>query len=198
MRYLITVVIAALSLNAFGQGIPQLPYNPDENGDGLIGVPDLQSFLTYYGSEFSAATLAEDLNTAVLYIGDFGYLKCRSNCASLQGPWSMIDLNSAGLILDELNGQAWISIDRNDFNLGYATAISNSLGSLANYGASTAMKCYCDAHQVPKVEYSTCEGTDIQACAEDKVTNGWYPLNGIGYLNHSGYQKVQAFWRWAE
>ena len=30
MKYLITLLIAVLSLNAFGQGIPQLPYNPDE------------------------------------------------------------------------------------------------------------------------------------------------------------------------
>ena len=153
MRTLITIVIAALSLNAFGQGIPQLPYNPDENGDGLISVPDLQTFLAYYGTEFSAAILAEDLNTAVLYVGNMGYLKCRSTCASLSGPWSMIDLNSAGLMLDEYTAQTWISTENQDFSGGYALAITNSLGYISNHVISTPKKCYCDTHQSPKVEF---------------------------------------------
>ena len=71
----------------------------------------------------------------------------------------------------------------------------------------TLRGCYCAAHELPKVEYSYCEGGDIQACAEDKVTNGWFPLNGVsshhksplgGNTSGAGYQwKVQAFWRWA-
>jgi hypothetical protein len=71
---------------------------------------------------------------------------------------------------------------------------------------SLTYKCYCAAHELPKVEYSYCEGSDIQECAEDKVTNGWLPLNGVsshhlypGGGTLSNYQyKVQAFWRWAE
>ena len=76
MRYLITIVIAALSLNAFGQGIPQLPYNPDENGDGLIGVPDLQALLSQYGLEFNRAVLSEDAGSAIVYMGEMAHPVC--------------------------------------------------------------------------------------------------------------------------
>ena len=38
---------------------PSLPYNPDENGDGLIGVV-LQGLLANYGNEFASAVISED------------------------------------------------------------------------------------------------------------------------------------------
>ena len=190
MKYLITIVIAALSLNGFSQGIPQLPYNPDENGDGVIGVPDLQTFLAYYGTEFSAAILAEDLNTAVLYVGNMGYLKCRSTCASLSGPWSMIDLNSAGLILDEFTGLTWISTENQDFSGGYALAITNSLGYIANYAISTSKICYCDTHQSPKVEFNQILEGDWGEMNEQLSNEGW--------RLHSANSNKVYFWRWAE
>ena len=190
MKYLITIVIAALSLNGFSQGILQLPYNPDENGDGVIGVPDLQTFLAYYGTEFSAAILAEDLNTAVLYVGNMGYLKCRSTCASLSGPWSMIDLNSAGLILDEFTGLTWISTENQDFSGGYALAITNSLGYIANYAISTSKICYCDTHQSPKVEFNQISEGDWGEMNEQLSNEGW--------RLHSANSNKVYFWRWAE
>ena len=55
MRYLVTLLLAALSFNAVGQGIPQLPYNPDATEDGFIGSPDLLELLSLYGEEFSSA-----------------------------------------------------------------------------------------------------------------------------------------------
>ncbi|MGY8887241.1 MAG: hypothetical protein ACKVGT_10520 [Flavobacteriales bacterium] len=54
IRTFITIVIDSFSLNAFGQGTSQLPWNPDENGDGVIGVSDLQGLLSQDGLEFSA------------------------------------------------------------------------------------------------------------------------------------------------
>jgi hypothetical protein len=58
MRYLITVVIAALSLNAFGQ--LTYPYNPDGNEDSLVSVIDLQDLLSNYGLPFTPAEIVYD------------------------------------------------------------------------------------------------------------------------------------------
>ena len=61
--------------------------------------------------------------------------------------------------------------------------------------------CYCATHERPKVEYSYCEGSNIQECADSKVAEGWYPLGGISYsyMGSGGWNRnSQAFWRWAE
>ena len=46
-------MMCAVSLGAAAQ-FPNLPYNPDENGDGLIGVVDLQGLLALYGVELDS------------------------------------------------------------------------------------------------------------------------------------------------
>ena len=57
-------MLLAFSTMAQAQS-PYLPYNPDENADGLIGVADLQGLLSAYGSEFSSAILSDNGNIAV-------------------------------------------------------------------------------------------------------------------------------------
>ena len=51
MKRLVALMICAVSLGAAAQGtsIYDYPFNPDANGDDLVGVADLQSFLTLYG-----------------------------------------------------------------------------------------------------------------------------------------------------
>ena len=56
MRYLITLLFAALSLNAVGQ----MPYNPDSNGDYSIGSPDLLSFLGVFDTMLVDSSLTCD------------------------------------------------------------------------------------------------------------------------------------------
>lgn len=51
MKYFLTASALLFSLVVAAQ-FPNLPYNPDENGDGLIGVVDLQGLLANYGTEF--------------------------------------------------------------------------------------------------------------------------------------------------
>ena len=58
-RTLAALLFVALTTESAAQSFP-LPYNPDENGDGLIGVADLQGLLSNYGSEFSGAVISED------------------------------------------------------------------------------------------------------------------------------------------
>jgi uncharacterized protein (TIGR02145 family) len=48
MRYLITLLLAALTLNAVGQ--TNLNYNPDYDANGEIGVNDLLGFLSIFGN----------------------------------------------------------------------------------------------------------------------------------------------------
>ena len=59
MKHLLTLTALLISSLAMGQ-FPNLPYNPDENGDGLIGVVDLQGLLANYGNEFASAVVSED------------------------------------------------------------------------------------------------------------------------------------------
>ena len=48
MKHLMTLVALLVSTAAVAQ-IPTLPWNPDENGDQLIGLPDLLGLLGVYG-----------------------------------------------------------------------------------------------------------------------------------------------------
>jgi uncharacterized protein (TIGR02145 family) len=52
MRYLITLLLAALSLNAFGQTNPN--YNPDYDANGSISVNDLLGFLSIFGDTWDS------------------------------------------------------------------------------------------------------------------------------------------------
>ena len=52
MRYLLTLLFAALALNAVGQVNPN--YNPDYNSDGEISVNDLLGFLSIFGNSWSS------------------------------------------------------------------------------------------------------------------------------------------------
>ena len=87
---------------AFGQGIPQLPYNPDENGDGLIGVPDLQALLAQYGLEFNSAVLSEDAQSAIVYMGQMAHPVCNLACDNLPGFWHMSTMDDLALVWDEV------------------------------------------------------------------------------------------------
>ncbi|MDA0568676.1 MAG: T9SS type A sorting domain-containing protein [Bacteroidetes bacterium] len=119
MRLLFTLLIAALSLNAFSQGIPQLPYNPDENGDGLIGVPDLQGLLSQYGLEFNSAVVSDDAESAIVYMGEMAHPVCNLACDNLPGVWHMSTMNDLGLVWDEVttsNDSIWVGSSPHDVN----------------------------------------------------------------------------------
>ena len=51
MKHLMTLVALLVSTAALSQ-IQTLPWNPDENGDQLVGSSDLISLLTVYGQNF--------------------------------------------------------------------------------------------------------------------------------------------------
>jgi uncharacterized protein (TIGR02145 family) len=57
MRYLVTLLLAALSFNAVGQTNPN--YNPDYDDDGVIGVSDILGILSTYGDTWDSADVIE-------------------------------------------------------------------------------------------------------------------------------------------
>jgi hypothetical protein len=207
MRTLITIVIAALSLNAVGQGIPQLPYNPDENGDGLIGVPDLQALLSQYGLEFNSAVLSEDAQSAIVYMGEMAHPLCTQACENLPGFWHMSTMDDLALVWDEVisSGITWLKKGHNTTNLPdnpYQYFEASNSRHYSTLYPNAPYKCYCATKELPKVEYSYCSGGNLQYCADAKVQDGWYPLGGMNLEkgNNSGFywsDFTQAFWRWA-
>tara|TARA_B110000003_G_scaffold273941_1_gene312673 strand:- start:191 stop:859 length:669 start_codon:yes stop_codon:yes gene_type:complete len=220
-RILSLLVLLAFTTMAQAQS-PCLPYNPDENADGLIGVSDLQGLLSLYGSEFSSAILSDNGNIAVVEVGSLNYYKCRSTCASLPGAWSIVNENSVGLILDQVNDgyAAWFYPQHINGSTTGAFGISPSGESSGYSSLSTDIEkqCFCYAKQRPRVEYSYCSGgTPIEEafnqCINEKLSEGWYPLSGFP-MEHSRQgatgtssqsyqisynpQTHASFWRWEQ
>ena len=201
-------LFVAISTAVRAQTFP-LPYNPDENGDGLIGVVDLQGLLANYGSEFSGAVISEDGENAITYMGEMAYPLCAMACENLPGMWEMPDVEDLGLVWDEVyttnsTVNTWLKRNGNDgtqdvpYFYSAPSLQSSDHNAVKTNQIAPAWRCYCAARQLPRVEYSYCEGTDIQECANEKVEDGWYPLEGITKISYNGQNKIQAFWRWAE
>ena len=209
MRRLLALMMCAVSLGAAAQ-FPNLPYNPDENGDGLIGVVDLQGLLSNYGSEFSGAVISEDGESAITYMGELGRLQCEYACDNLPGYWTLPNPPDLTPVLGAISYYAWV---RSQWN--YRTESGNVKvpfyykpnGDMGmTYELDQEWSCYCAAKQLPRVEYEFCapfvgnvEG--FRTCCQDLVSDGWYPLNvdpGSGTTRSNSTVLGQAFWRWAE
>jgi hypothetical protein len=205
MRFLFTILIAALSLNAFSQGIPQLPYNPDENGDGLIGVPDLQALLAQYGLEFNSAVLSEDEESAIVYMGEMAHPVCNLACDNLPGVWHMSTMNDLGLVWDEiteLESSIWIG----NLDFAYRNEEPSKVRAYHYYSPTfdshnviqypgDLKDCYCAAHELPKVEYKiVVDNHDPELTALS--SQGWKLLD-LGYMDNNS-RVTGVMWRWAE
>ena len=109
MKHLMTLVALLLSTAAMAQ-IPTLPWNPDENGDQFVGLPDLLGLLTVYGQEFENAIVAEDGESAIMYMGDMGLLQCDHVCENLPGFWTLPSPPDLVPVLADVQ-TAWIAVD---------------------------------------------------------------------------------------
>ena len=211
MKYFLTCLALGIAFAAGAQtGLVEFPYNPDADNDDLIGTEDLLALLSLYGSEFSEEDLYlnDDSTTAIYYAGSMMFSDCFRNCSQLPSNWKIpsaeqimqFDLS----MLD--NYVSWL-----DGPMSYHTGTTSTkhytigTGDGGNLGRITFedydldyINCYCYTEERPKVEYSYCEGTDIQSCADAKVADGWYPLGGPSTISYNGWHKTQAFWRWAE
>jgi len=218
MKHLLTLTALLISSLAMGQW-PSLPYNPDDNADGLIGVADLQALLANYGNEFSSAIVSEDGESALVFVGSYSYPSCAENCSALPGHWRIASLEEIGPVFEDIVYSPspevlWLRTEES-----HPWAGAHSGGTNASNGNFTieqspavwpAKSCYCSAKQLPRVEYSYCMtyygtynveeiATNVaafQSCCDAKVQDGWFPLGGLakGYNSDGG----QSFWRWAE
>ena len=210
MKRLVALMMCATSVLAEAQ-FPNLPYNPDENGDGLIGVVDLQGLLSNYGAEFASAVVSEDGENAIVFMGEMVYPVCAQECKSLPGFWEIPTLEELGLVWDEVHpyesSSTWLKPRENRAD-NAATVIDylySSQNGSAEYGRSQVIsvdrRCYCAAKQIPRVEYDYCEGFAIQECISLKVSEGWLPLGATESEADNcqcGIRYHQSFWRWAE
>lgn len=224
MKHLITCLALGIACAAGAQtGLVEFPYNPDADEDDVIGTVDLLSLLSVYGSEFSIDDLFlnSDSTGAVFFVGELSSPKCMNACKALPGFWRVMNLFDAGMIWDELMEEAfsysnywqfrvWIQTNENTEFLDsrlvrqdntydngvYIEKAPRADGS--GFSPNNIHDCYCATQERPKVEYSYCEGTEIQSCADAKVADGWYPLGGPSTMSYNGWHKTQAFWRWAE
>lgn len=209
MKHLIFGVALLLS-SAVEAQFPNLPYNPDDNGDGLIGVVDLQGLLANYGNEFSSAIVSEDGESAIVYMGEMGYPHCKYSCDHLPGLWSLPEVEDLVPVWEEATSTSpWTWLTPADYTSNltggtYSTQKSlrfASDGINLAAGLESSRRCYCTAKQLPRVEYSACivntaQTSNFLNCCAEKVSEGWYPLDNApsGASNHFS----QAFWRWAE
>ncbi len=210
----LTAILAAvmLSFEATAQDFP-IPYNPDDDANGLIGTPDLLSLLALFGEEFSAAVVAEDNESAIMYMGDMAYPLCAQSCRNLPGLWETAGVIDLGLVWNEVysTGTDIITWLRPSIPSGVPGAFrSNDESSYIHHEAfseymfiAREARCYCSIKEIPKVEYTHCGNTNFSSCVNDKVAAGWQLLGGISSNqanttgNYSG-ALYQAFWRWAE
>ena len=226
MKRLVALMMCAVSLGAAAQ-FPNLPYNPDENGDGLIGVADLQGLLTLYSQEFSGAVVSENLQDAILFLGNMSYPTCHLQCKSLPGGWHMADETEIGLVFDEIVdadiytriwlGEAKFSappvnlptdIDEATFYTSAKRWDSNitDSGSLAvTSSIEVNSRCYCAVSERPKLEWTFCEhygngsNDQLPSAIQDCVNEKL--LEGwypLGPPSTGNYSISQSFWRWAE
>lgn len=217
MKHLFASLLTVVCFTTYAQ-FPSLPYNPDENGDGLIGVVDLQGLLANYGNEFASAVISEDGESAIVAMGQMQYPVCAFSCKSLPGFWEIPTLEQFGMIWDEVGTET----NTNNNSTQYYVRPSNPDGNSSNYdvkvfnryqysygvsgfsfsGDNIEKQCYCAAKQLPRVEYTHCNSdlAGFNECCQQRTAEGWYPLNQGPKFQSSSTTNVysQAFWRWAE
>ena len=174
-------MLAAFNVNAQVDGF-QLPYNPDSEPDGYIGVGDVLEVLSIFGSQFNVATLSADSSYAlVLADPELSYWECKHACKQLGRQWNMIDSDGLATHSNLLfsfdsivpfgtNPQTcWLDEGlRYSDNFGHLRPTRIRLnthvsGSLDNIGqlitnsdgsTTTTSGCYCQAKVRPEREYT--------------------------------------------
>ena len=213
MKHLLTLIGCCLALSLSAQtGFVEFPYNPDSDGDDLIGTADLLDLLALYGLEFSEEDLYlnNDSTTAIYYAGNMPYFPCLENCSTLPGKWKLPNIFEIGRVWSGVASTSWLespleALTYSGYTGGFHPYYIETDGDINDSQASEQRGCYCYTHERPKVEYSYCIGpigSGISDCASEKVETGWYPFGGLSSstasTNYPSGVVSQAFWRWAE
>ena len=220
MKHLTFLLTMVITISCVAQNFP-VPYNPDDDANGLIGTPDLLSLLALFGEEFSAAVVSEDSTSAIVYMGDMAFPLCAQSCKNLPGMWEMPFLEDLALVWDEVHTEGvvtrtWLrqnsnrSVQNTDSYFDYFHSGSEDFTSENYHYVSTRRspisnnRCYCSIQELPKVEYSFCNSVNsdqlFDECLAEKHEQGWYLLEMTPWtyqINSAGVWSL-AFWRWAE
>ncbi len=217
MKKLFTLIAFAAAFSAFSQDFP-IPYNPDDDSNGLIGSPDLLSLLALFGEEFSAAVVSEDNESAVVYVGNLPYPVCSQACKNLPGLWEIASFEDLGLVWNEVKTESttvhtWIRKKSYQTTSGtevfqhFYSANSSAVGQHkieSTQHPGEEWRCYCSIEETPRVEYSTCssscsDGVEVlDACVNEKMADGWYTAGAAQVQQVYSTCHWQTLWRWAD
>ena len=224
MKHLMTLLALVVAVTAGAQtGIVQFPYNPDADGNNLIGFSDILEILTLYGSEFSpeyTCYLNGDSSHVLIETGEMNYVSCLGSCANLGHGFSMANLTDIGRHMQDIptsGSEIWIldsQMESIDFELQYPHVPTlkyfsdyNSWSIDFDQNFSPSGRCFCASSENRKVEYFwICENWNNVCCTEaaedllsiqinEYTAQGWWPL---GRVDNTGGNICQAMWRWAE
>ena len=217
MKHLLAclAILAAFNVTAQVDGF-QLPYNPDVEPDGYIGVADILELLVMFGSEFEVASLSSDSSSAIVLVDEnINYWACGKACNQLGRGWSMLDKSDVQAHYDQIGisnnpiglKEIWLDSDHlesiqvivkhpNSSNFLNAGIINTS----DNYGKITwGNMCYCTAKVRPEIEYQVVFGTNsnaIQANVQLALQEGWMVLGGASVSGTA--DSYQTMWRYAD
>ena len=201
------LLLAGILLSKSGFSQNSAPYNPDGNGDGMIGVTDLQDFLSTYGLAFEATASTWSCGDPIGYAGvDYSTVQIGDQC------WFAENLRTTTY----LNGEA---IPQNLSNGDWSSTTSGAMafynngpayGGLYNWYAVDDARGLCPSgwHVPTDGEWMTMEmalgmseadaistgwrGTDQGT--QMKTTYGWYD-DGNG-TNSSGFSGLPGGYRY--
>ena len=213
------MMMCAVSLVVAAQ-FPNLPYNPDENGDGLIGVVDLQSFLAVYGNEFTNLLTAEGGGVAFHLSEDLlSWTECNTYCAKLPGDWQLVSRAIVNTHLDEMQMLMPLSTNGSDYwwnasspenprTCRWEDETTSNGGNIISWSNSSInsypYQCMCMIEERATIEYFTCKAScsdgaeALDECVNLKALEGWLPLSTPSTQQVYNDCFWQPLWRWAE
>ena len=176
------LLLAGILLSKSGFSQNSAPYNPDGNGDGMIGVTDLQDFLSTYGLAFEATASTWSCGDPIGYAGvDYSTVQIGDQC------WFAENLRTTTYLNGDAIPQDWISTTSGSmgfYNNGPA------YGGLYNWYAVDDARGLCPSgwHVPTDGEWTILTdhlGGESVAGGQMKTNYGWF--NGGNGTNSSGF-----------
>lgn len=201
MKNLLLPLFALLSIGAFAQSDNELlPYNPDFDGDGMIGSPDLLGFLPSFGSEFQVdGVLPVDLGGTG--VSSLDSLKHALEITVFEDITAVGQQNSAGLVQGDI-------VVTGTFTQGEGSAATGSFAhasgrfSLATGYYSFASNQNCTATGIcssaegegttSSSTASHSEGMLTTAFGTGSHAEGYQTETSANYCHSEGYQTIAS------
>ena len=167
------------------------PYNPDGNGDGMIGVTDLQDFLGTYGLAFEATSTEWSCGEAITYAGvGYSTVQIGDQC------WFAENLRTTTYLNGDVIPQNLSNGDWSSTTSGAMAFYQNDLtyqvayGGLYNWYAVDDARGLCPSswHVPTDAELTMLTdhfGGESVAGGHMKTTYGW--INAGNATNSSGF-----------